>query len=281
MGAVNASSPGLGTSGHIGTNVDEARRILAASRRIVAFTGAGVSAESGIPTFRDAGGLWERVSPEEFGTPWGIADLVRRRPDRLVEVLAELAGVVLEAEPNPAHQTIGALERAGRLAGVVTQNVDDLHERGGTRTIRKLHGDLGRFRCLGCDRTDMRSREALAAIVRGLTATAALTADQLLAAAPRCPSCRALERPDVVLFGEMLPESEVEGARRLLADADCLLVVGTSGSVEPAASFARTVVRGGAPMIEINLAPTDLTPLATVSLFAPAGEILPELVTEG
>ncbi len=256
--------------------MDRARALLADASRIVAFTGAGISAESGIPTFRGKDGLWNDVEVETFGTPWGIRALLDNDPGRLASHLLDRADVLLDAQPNAAHKAIADLEQAGRLAGVVTQNVDGLHRDAGSRNIFCLHGDLINWRCVDCRQLHQHSRPGLKQLVQSFTG--ATTANEILSQIPHCQVCGGLTRPGVVLFGEELPTDQVEGAVDLLARCDLLLVIGTSGVVEPAASFARTVVRRGAPMIELNMEPGDLTSSATVSLFGAAGNILPELI---
>lgn len=249
--------------------------ILAHARVRVAFTGAGVSAESGIPTFRGENGLWQEVSPEEFGTPWGILEVLRTSPTRFLKLIRRISEIVLNAQPNPAHITLAEWERLGVLKGVVTQNVDDLHEAGGTRTLYKLHGDLYRWRCLGCGEVQRFQRNHLKDLVHNLTHLHHLS--QLLELLPRCSFCSGWLRPDVVLFGETLPPYEVAGALALLKDCDALLIVGSSGVVEPAAGMARRVAECGGTLIEINLEPGAFTPYCEVHLFGPCGEILPRL----
>lgn len=258
-------------------DLDKARKALAAASQAVAFTGAGISAESGIRTFRGDDGLWNEIDIEQFATPWGVKQLVETEPQRYARYLGMRARILSGAAPNPAHFALADLEAAGKLAGVVTQNIDGLHEAAGTQTIYKLHGDVLTWHCLDCG---AQQRFSSAQVIGFIDAVQpAMTKEQFLALAPKCPACFGLIRPTVVLFGEMLPDAQVVGAERLLAKAECLLIVGTSGVVEPAASFARTVARRGVPTIEINLEPSELTRYATVSLFGKAGEILPELVT--
>lgn len=254
--------------------LERAAELLVRARVRVAFTGAGVSAESGIPTFRGKEGLWEQVSPEEFGTPWGVAELLRKTPERFFQFLRRVGEILFSAQPNPAHKTLGSWEQMGFLQGVVTQNVDDLHEAGGSRTLFKLHGDLFRWRCLSCSRTYRFQRSHLEGILAELLHLQSLR--ELLAALPRC-SCGGFLRPDVVLFGEALPPEEVQGALSLLSECDALIIVGSSGVVEPAAGMARMVAERGGKLIEVNLEPGAFTPFAEVHLFGPAGTLLPML----
>ncbi len=258
-----------------GASLRKARRLLTARNRIAVFSGAGISAESGIPTFRGEHGLWVEAPPEIFGTPWGIMGALQQDPNRLADMLGRILDVLLVAEPNPAHQAIADLERRGILGGVVTQNVDDLHERAGVGTIVKLHGDLFHWRCIACGAHRAVGREDLAAIRAALDN--AHLAEDLLALIPTC-GCGHRMRPDIVLFGEALPAEALTAARRILGQADAVLVVGTSAVVEPAASLVRETPAAGVPIIEVNLEPSGITDRADVSLFAPAGIVLPALV---
>ena len=254
----------------------EAKEILRRSKRIVGFTGAGISAESGIPTFRGEGGLWSNIDIDLFGTPHGIQHLIRTDPVRLVQYLDQRARTMFEASPNPAHQTLADLEKNGRCLGVVTQNVDDLHGAGGSKRIYKLHGDLVTWVCLKCRHRHPFGADRILALID--TIQQVTTPNELLALLPTCDFCDGYVRPSVVLFTEMLPQAEIAGATDILSQTDCLLIIGTSGAVEPAASFARDVARRGVPTIELNMEPSELTHYATVSLFGPAGKLLPALV---
>lgn len=253
----------------------KARRLLVARRRIAVFSGAGISAESGIPTFRGEHGLWSEAPPEVFGTPWGILGALQQDPGRLAGMLGRILDVILAAEPNPAHLSIAALAQRGLLGGVVTQNVDDLHERAGAAPVIKLHGDLFRWRCIGCGAQRPVDRGDLNAIRNRLEKSH--LAEDLLALIPTC-DCGHRMRPDIVLFGEALPWDALSESRRILGEADAIIVVGTSAVVEPAASLVRDTPRPGAPVIEINLEESGITDRADVSLLAPAGIVLPALL---
>ena len=226
--------------------LDEALRVLARRRweRIVVFTGAGVSAESGIPTFRGTGGLWRNFRAEDLATPQAFA----RDPALVWEWYEWRRGLVREAKPNAAHEAIAKLDRTV----VVTQNVDALHARAGSRHIIELHGNLFRVRC-----------------TREHTTRAALDPFEQLP--PRC-QCGALLRPDVVWFGEMLPEGALETAAQAIGNADLLLVIGTSGIVYPAAGLV-SLCRGLS--IEINPQPGRACDFA---IAATAAEATPQIV---
>jgi NAD-dependent deacetylase len=215
--------------------------------RIVVFTGAGVSAESGIPTFRGAGGLWRNLRSEDLATPEAFA----RDPRLVWEWYEWRRGLVRSAQPNAAHFAIARLERAV----VVTQNVDALHARAGSRDVIELHGNLFRVRCTR-ERT---TRDAIDAF------------DEI---PPRC-DCGALLRPDVVWFGEMLPQAAIERASVEISDSDLLLVIGTSGVVYPAAALV-PLHRGLS--IEINPQASGVSSACSIAISATAAEVTPKIV---
>lgn len=240
------------------TSIRSAAELLRSASAVVCLTGAGVSAESGVPTFRDAQtGLWARYDPELLASPQGFAadpGLVWRW------YMARLAGVE-QAAPNAGHLALAEMER--RLSGfaLITQNVDDLHERAGSVNVIHLHGNIARFHCHHCGldhRVQANER----------------TADQ----PPFCAACGGPVRPSVVWFGESLPRRALAAAQDALIDCDLLLVVGTSGLVYPAAQLPSIAKRAGARVIEINPQPGPLSSLADICLRGPSGEILPRLL---
>jgi NAD-dependent deacetylase len=234
-----------------------ARALIDVAASLVVFTGAGVSAESGIPTFRDAlDGLWARFDPMRLATEEGF----RADPALVWRWYAERRVRIAAAEPNAAHRAIAAAQAAGRPVAVVTQNVDGLHQRAGSRDVVELHGSIVRARCLeGCG-----------------PAPAGWERDARVP--PPCPRCGAPIRPDVTWFGEMLPQGAFERAERLCAEAGAMLVVGTSGLVHPAAGLPRVAVRQRRPVIVVDPNPTGLDDLATVSLRGRAASVVPALL---
>lgn len=220
-------------------------------------TGAGISAESGIPTFRGAGGLWRSYRAEDLATP----DAFRRDPRLVWEWYDWRRGVVSAAEPNAGHRALAEFEsrRQGGFT-LVTQNVDGLHERAGSREVRRLHGSLWQVRCTGCGGQSEDLRVPLPELP------------------PRCEACGALLRPGVVWFGEALPKAEWEAAVEAAATCEVLLVVGTSAVVYPAASLAPLARRGGARVIELNMEETPQSAIADLALRGAAGVILPEIL---
>ncbi len=231
---------------------------LRAARRVVALTGAGISAASGIPTFRDAqSGLWARFRPEELAT----ADAFRRDPKLVWDWYEWRRGLVAQAAPNAGHRALARLE--GLVPGftLVTQNVDGLHERAGSQRILELHGNIHRNKCFA----------------DGLPVTAVSAAPD---GPPRCPRCGSPVRPDVVWFGETLPPQALAAAEAAARECDLLFSIGTSAVVFPAAQLPVTALRSGAMVVEINKDRTLLTGVATFSLPGAADEILPRLVAQ-
>jgi NAD-dependent deacetylase len=256
------------------TLLDDAAEAIARGD-VVAFTGAGVSAESGIPTFRDPGGLWERYDPMRFATFEGIAREAMEHPDQLADYLSEMRAAFAKATPNPAHLALAELEQRGLLLGVITQNVDGLHREAGNIHVVEVHGSHARRRCLSCGHTeDVTREEYLAGLEHTIRAlrTAFVTSYQSLL--PRCTLCDGPARPDVVAFGEQV--RDFHEAERLAARARTFLVVGTSGEVYPAAGLPDYARGCGALVVEV--APDRTSVDADLRIEGRAGRILPELV---
>jgi NAD-dependent deacetylase len=232
------------------------KAFMAKFERIVILTGAGISAESGIDTFRDAGGLWERHRIEDVATPEGFA----RNPDLVLGFYDARRAALRSVEPNPAHRALARLEAEfpGDLL-LVTQNVDDLHERGGSKDVLHMHGELSSALCTSCE---MRS-----------------PIDAPLSDRPACPVCQAPTlRPDVVWFGEM--PYRMERIYEALGTCDLFVSIGTSGAVYPAAGFVQEAAINGARTLELNLEPSEGSRFFTESRHGPASVIVPEWVEE-
>ena len=242
---------------------------------MVAFTGAGISVESGIPTFRDPGGIWDRFDPAEFGTWDGIARLAMGQPDRLAEFLLDLRRVFAAARPSAGHAALARLEEAGLLDGVITQNVDGLHREAGGKTVLEIHGSFTRTVCLACGhRRDVSRAEFLADLDRCVLGLRTAFVPSLAALLPRCDVCGSPARPDFVAFGEAV--HEYGEAETLARAARVLLVVGTSGEVYPAAELPSITRKAGGRVVEVAPAATGIA--ADVRLHGEAGAVLPELV---
>jgi NAD-dependent deacetylase len=242
-----------------GAELGRAAGLLAAARRGVAFTGAGVSAESGIRTFRGQDGLWRQYDPYKVASIEGF----RRDPSFYWRVASEGWRMFRQARPNPGHRAIAEMEAEGHLAGVVTQNTDGLHADAGTRTLVELHGNGRTVRCLDCGATEPRP-EVQARLERELP--------------PRCLRCGGGHiKPDVVFFGEALPAEPMMEAFRMARECDLMLVVGSSLQVYPAADVPELAVERGAPLVVVNDEPTPLDVAATVVVHGRSGEVLPEI----
>jgi NAD-dependent deacetylase len=232
------------------------RRRLAGTGPIVALTGAGVSAESGLSTFRGPGGLWEGRDPASLATPEAFA----RDPELVWRFYAWRRARAAEVQPNPAHEALAALGRARPDTRIVTQNVDGLHERAGSASVLRLHGSLWRVRCVSCGRENEDLRRELATLP------------------PRC-GCGGLLRPAVVWFGEALSAEVLREAQAAMRAAAVLVVAGTSSLVWPAAGLPGLAQAAGAFIVEVNPEPTPLSEDADEVLRAPAGQALPLLAS--
>ena len=229
--------------------------------RVCVFTGAGVSAESGIPTFRDAGGLWENHRPEDLVTIQGF----ERDPVVVWRWHIWLQNLCHNSEPNPAHDVIARLDHASPEFLCITQNIDDLHERAGTNRIVKIHGDIMETRCL--------ANGHVSRLDSALPEDLVKSADDF----PACPKCGSPCRPNVVWFGEMLPIEPLERARRFASTCDLFVIVGTSGVVSGGYGFTEMAKHAGALILEVNPQPSELTYLTDASIRLPAAEALPQL----
>ena len=240
------------------TILGELLQRLATAKRVTVLTGAGVSAESGVPTFRDAQtGLWAQYSPEELATPRAF----RRNPRLVWEWYEWRRKLVADAKANPAHLALAEMEKRFPQFQLVTQNVDGLHQRAGSRKVIELHGNIMRTKCFEEGR-----------VVPSWPKTDDVP--------PKCPDCGGLLRPDVVWFEEPLPDVEMDAATRASTRCDVFLSIGTSTVVYPAASLPFQALRSGATVVEINPEPTPFTEKAHFVLTGAAGVILPELLAK-
>lgn len=229
---------------------------LRGAKSVVVLTGAGVSAESGVPTFRDAQtGLWAKFDPQELAT----REAFERNPKMVWEWYAYRRELTARAEPNAGHYALAELEGRASNFTLVTQNIDGLHQRAGSRNMLELHGNIHRNKCF---QEDVR-------ISRWIDSGEE---------PPRCPRCNSYLRPDVVWFGEMLPPIELDEAFRAAGECDVFLSIGTSGVVEPAASLPFIALQKGAIVIEVNPDATPLSNAATFRLAGPSGLVMPKLV---
>ncbi|MDY6989189.1 MAG: NAD-dependent deacylase [Thermodesulfobacteriota bacterium] len=228
---------------------------LKASTNVLALTGAGISQESGVPTFRGTDGLWKNFRAEDLATP----EAFERDPVTVWQWYDWRRSLIKPLAPNPGHCALAGLEKAIEAFTLVTQNVDGLHRAAGSKNPIEMHGTLWRVRCLRCNkRFDNR--------------------DVPIQILPKCKECGGLLRPDVVWFGEALDVDILQTISRHLEKAQVMLVVGTSGNVQPAASFGLLAKKAGAFVVEVNRSKTPQSPFFDLSLEGKAGEILPSLV---
>lgn len=245
--------------------IERAADLIGASSHAVALVGAGLSAESGIPTFRGAGGLWTRVGePSMNGYEQFLSDPIRWWEHQLSPeadpARTEFREAIDRAEPNAGHYALVSMEQLGVLKMTITQNVDNLHVRAGAVRLVEIHGNRTKVRCIGCEARWPRE---------------AFDYEDL---PPLCPECGSLVKGDTVMFGEPIPPSVIDMCFRESAACDCMIVCGTSATVFPAASFPRMVKENGGTLIEVNPNPTPLSDMADVTLRGPTGELLPEVV---
>lgn len=239
--------------------VQKAATIIGASKHCIAFTGAGISVESGIPPFRGQGGIWNKYDPRLLDI-----DYFKAHPEKSWAVIKELFYQELEkATPNAGHYALAALEKAGKLKSIITQNIDGLHSKAGNQAVIEFHGSCQFVSCIQCG-AQYKSEE--------------ISLDTI---PPHCQSCRGLLKPDFVFFGESIPQKASDEAFKQAHLCDVMLVIGTTGEVMPAALLPRTAMQNGAIIIEINLDKPSLEPRSQdVYIHGKAGVILPQIMNE-
>jgi NAD-dependent deacetylase len=226
---------------------------IKSAKSIVFFTGAGISAESGIPVFRGKDGIWNKLKPEELAN----FDAFLRNPEMVWEWYKHRKQIITESKPNRAHLTIAEIQNYLSNIFVVTQNIDNLHKRAGSKIVYELHGNIERNYCIKCHTFYNGEIE----FINGI---------------PRC-SCGGLIRPDIVWFGEYLPQDQFAAAEKAADECDVFFIVGTSAVVYPAASLIYSAKAANAYLIEVNLASTEISHIVNESYFGKAGDILPEI----
>jgi len=233
-------------------------KLLHQTKHVTVLTGAGISAESGIPTFRGKNGLWKKYRAEDLATPSAF----NRDPKLIWEWYDWRRGLIAPVEPNPGHKVLARWEKIFSDFALITQNIDGLHWKAGSKNIVELHGNIWKMRCTE-EETIIENFDS-----------------PLKEIPPRCPSCGALLRPHVVWFGESLSPSTIQKAFALSSQCEVMFVIGTSAIVQPAASLPLSAAEAGAKIVEINIDPTPLSPYADFSFKGKAGEILPLIDNE-
>ena len=253
----------------------QAAEIIAAGKRVAAFSGAGMSAESGIPTFRDPGGIWDQFDADEIGTASGLLETALRNPETIRRFLAEALETFEQSHPNPGHLGLYELEKLGKLRTVITQNIDNLHRDAGNSYVIEVHGNVYRARCLACGRKQLVDKTLIHRKLRALLSAERFNLAGLAGLFPAC-SCGSPTRPDVVMFGEsvqQLPEAYAEAGT-----CDVMLVLGTSGVVYPAAALPHQASQHGAKLIEINPTENCFHPITDLFIPEPTGKGIPKIV---
>jgi len=239
-------------------SITAAADLLRGARRATAFTGAGVSTASGLSDFRSPGGVWAKVDPMTVAS----RSAFERRPEEFYGFYRTRLDLLARAAPNPAHRALAAMERAGRLQTVITQNVDGLHQAAGSTVVIEVHGNLREAVCTGCG------------MIRPIAAIRQALEDGRL---PHCPDCAAILKPNVVLFDDLLPVRAWLAAEQAAATSDVMLIVGSSLQVYPAASLPEETLAAGGSLIIVNRERTPFDPRAAVTLHGEAAEILPAI----
>jgi len=235
--------------------INQAAKIILDAELTLALTGAGISVESGIPDFRSAGGLWSKYAPEEYAT----IDAFRRNPKKVWNMLRDMETLIFSARPNRAHLGMGELEQMGLLHSIITQNVDNLHQAGGSRNVIEYHGNSSVLLCMGCEKR--------------------YSAEEKKGEFPPRCECGEILKPDIVFFGESIPVEALDRSFLLADSAKVLMVVATSAVVSPANSIPGIAKQNGAKIIEINRERTHLTDsLTDLFLHGDAGKIIEGLV---
>ncbi|MEN6371937.1 MAG: NAD-dependent deacylase [Armatimonadota bacterium] len=245
---------------HVEPDNNELIGILQSAKRVFVFTGAGISKESGLPTFRDDDGLWKKYDPMTLAT----LEAFTKDPVRVWNMYLMRHRQICEAQPNPAHITLARMEEYYPEYLLSTQNVDDLHERAGSRRMVKLHGDAMQMRCMDCGRVfDLRNRSF----------PDEFTVETL----PKCAGCDGICRPNIVWFGELVPQEPMMKSIESSANCELMLIVGTSGEVSGGYGFAQYARANGAIIVDVNPSQSNLTQYASFWISEPAGKALPEL----
>lgn len=240
-------------------DLELAKELIMSSKKITALTGAGISVDSGIPDFRSEGGLWERYDPHEYAT----YDSFLRDPSKFWQMGQELAEVILKAEPNPAHIGLSKLEATGKLQGVITQNIDNLHQAAGSKKVIELHGNYLRAYCMNCA-MEYIGEDIHRRVVEGEIP-------------PKCDQCGGVLKSEAILFGESLPEEPMAKAIEMCRNTDLMLVIGTSLTIYPTAFLPQLAKDAGAKIIIVSLTGTNRDYIADVILRGNASEIIPEI----
>ena len=242
--------------------IKKAKDLVLKSKKIVALTGDGISVDSGIPDFRSEGGLWERYDPHEYAT----IESFMQNPTKFWTMGREIAETILEAEPNSAHKGLTKIEKDGKLIGVITLNIDNLHQAAGSNKVVELHGNYLRAYCIDCN------AEYVGDTIHQSVASGEIP--------PRCEKCNGVLKSEAVLFGEPLPEEAMQKAIKLCRETDLMLVIGSSLTIYPAAYLPQIAKNAGAKIILVNLEGKNRDNVADIVLKGRATEVIPKIVKD-
>lgn len=247
---------------------------------VVCFCGSGISAESGVDTFRGEKGLWARYDPVIFASADGLYNLFSKEPARLTAFVFEFYSALLNAKPNYAHQALYELEKQNILIGTITQNIDDFHYQAGNHNIAELHGNSYGLRCIKCGKFAKRDVDQVLSFLKDLENSRRKYQYKkaVLNFLGRCQYCKGRMRPGVVLFGQSLPQDEIEKAEDYINNASTLICVGTEGVVYPAASFPYYAKKQGAKVINVNIVDNSLDQIADYKVRSSAVDFFKELM---
>lgn len=262
---------------NISDEIMRAAQILAKAENVVVSSGAGMSAESGIATFRDSGGVWEKLDPAVVGTTEGLINALGRAPEKYVSFFIELLDALEKAEPNLGHRALFDLEKMGIIKTVITQNIDNLHREAGNTRVIEVHGNAFRLCCISCGKREERDRKSLLREAKSrISALKGYSLAEFMEVMPQCGDCGSMMRPDVVMFGETV--QGLSAAFEAVRTCDAMLALGTSGVVYPAAYFPFEAKQAGAGVIVVN--PNENPFYAVSDAYIPmkAGQALPEIV---
>jgi len=240
--------------------VESAKELVQKSRKIIALTGAGISVDSGIPDFRSEGGVWERYEPHEYAT----IESFMQNPTKFWTMGRELAETILNAEPNSAHRGLSKLEADGKLIGIITLNIDNLHQAAGSYRVVELHGNYLRAHCIECN------TEYVGEAVHMRVANGEIP--------PKCEKCNGILKSEAILFGEPLPENAMAEAIELCRNTDLMLVIGTSLTIYPAAFLPQIAKNAGAKIILVNLEGINRDAVADIVLKGRATDVIPKII---
>lgn len=255
-------------------NIIEKIKKILEKGNVIALTGAGISEESGIPTFRGKGGIWEKFDPAIYANIPGLIGVLLFKPSRMRAFILEFYDTIHKAKPNKAHYILVEMEKSGILNCVITQNVDNLHQKAGSKNVIELHGNMLKFRCMNCNKKFELDEGKLEELIHRLKSASRREIIRLIF--PKC-ECGGRYRADVVLFGESLPQDEFTSTYMELDKANSLILIGTSGIVYPAASLPYYAKERDVKIIEINPYHTALSHLADYTILKKASEAMDQI----